>query len=156
MAKYIDCDAAIALAKNIIVPTKSGHDYRHRCIDPQDLAELPAADVVERKHLPEDVEELVKSLYAFAKDCTDHDMCKDCQFCGFCEDGWTPNAIAHLIETWSATHKAMTERKTGKWEDKGHDNIYQCSVCSDLWMGIGGYRFCPNCGSKMIGGDDDV
>lgn len=47
MAKYIDCDAAIALAKDIIVPTKSGHDYRHRCIDPQDLAELPAADVVE-------------------------------------------------------------------------------------------------------------
>ncbi len=47
MAKYIDCDAAIALAKDIIVPTKSGYDYRHRCIDPQDLAELPAADVVE-------------------------------------------------------------------------------------------------------------
>ena len=47
MAKYIDSDAAIALAKDIIVPTKSGHDYRHRCIDPQDLAELPAADVVE-------------------------------------------------------------------------------------------------------------
>ena len=49
MAKYIDCDAAIALAKDIIVPTKSGYDYLHRCIDPQDLAELPAADVVERK-----------------------------------------------------------------------------------------------------------
>ena len=50
----------------------------------------------------------------------------------------------------------VVERKTGKWEDKGHDNIYQCSVCSDLWMGIGGYRFCPNCGAQMIGGDDDV
>ena len=50
MAKYIDRDAAIALAKDIIVPTKSGHDYRHRCIDPQDLAELPAADVVERRN----------------------------------------------------------------------------------------------------------
>lgn len=49
MAEYIDRDEAIALAKDIIVPTKSGHDYRHRCIDPQDLAELPAADVVERK-----------------------------------------------------------------------------------------------------------
>jgi hypothetical protein len=49
MAKYIDLDAAIALAKDIIVPIKSGYYYRHRCIDPQDLAELPAADVVERK-----------------------------------------------------------------------------------------------------------
>lgn len=49
MAKYIDLDSAIALAKDIIVPTKNGYDYRHRCIDPQDLAELPAADVVERK-----------------------------------------------------------------------------------------------------------
>ena len=49
MAEYIDRQAAIALAKDIIVPTKNGYDYRHRCIDPQDLAELPAADVVERK-----------------------------------------------------------------------------------------------------------
>ena len=49
MAKYIDLDAAIALAKDIIVPIKSGYYYRHRCIDPQELAELPAADVVERK-----------------------------------------------------------------------------------------------------------
>lgn len=57
---------------------------------------------------------------------------------------------AHAIEELSK------ERKTGKWEDKGHDNIYQCSVCGDLWMGIGGYRFCPNCGAKMNGGDDDV
>ena len=49
MAKYIDLDAAIALAKDIIVPIKSGYYYRHRCIDPQELAELPAADVAERK-----------------------------------------------------------------------------------------------------------
>ena len=49
MAEYIDRQAAIALAKDIVVPTKSGDDYRHRCIDPQDLAELPVADVVERK-----------------------------------------------------------------------------------------------------------
>ena len=49
MTEYINRDAAIALAKDIIVPTKNGYAYRHRCIDPQDLAELPAADVVERK-----------------------------------------------------------------------------------------------------------
>lgn len=64
---------------------------------------IPAADMVERKPLPEDVEELVKDLYAFSKDCTDSDMCRDCQLCFMCEDGWPPNAIAHLIETWKAT-----------------------------------------------------
>jgi hypothetical protein len=47
MTDYISREAAIALAKDIVVPTKDGCDYRHRCIDPQDITELPAADVVE-------------------------------------------------------------------------------------------------------------
>ena len=42
---YISREAATALAKDIIVPTKDGGTYRHRCIDPQDIRELPAADV---------------------------------------------------------------------------------------------------------------
>lgn len=65
-----------------------------------------------------------------------------------------PADAYHFIRGFPAAD--VVERKTGKWEDKGHDNIYQCSVCSDLWMGIGGYRFCPHCGAQMIGGDDDV
>lgn len=47
MTDYIRREAAIALAKDIVVPTKDGCYYRHRCIDPQDITELPAADVVE-------------------------------------------------------------------------------------------------------------
>lgn len=43
------------------------------------------------------------------------------------------------------------EPKKGKWIDKGHDNIYQCSACGDMWMGIGGYRYCPSCGADMRG-----
>lgn len=152
MAEYIDRQAAIDLAKDIIVPTESGYDYRHRCIDPQDLAELPAADVVKRKPLPEDVEELVKDLYGFAKECTDSDMCKDCQLAFMCEDGWPPNAIAHLIETWAATHKAMTERKTGKWLMPKNTvavslNEWICSSCNHLIDGK--HNFCPNCGCAM-------
>lgn len=50
MTEYIEREAAIALAKDIIIPTKSGYEYRHRCIDPQDLAELPAADVRPVRH----------------------------------------------------------------------------------------------------------
>lgn len=50
MKKYIEQEAAIALSKEIVVPQASGVDYKHRCIDPQDIRELPAADVVEVRH----------------------------------------------------------------------------------------------------------
>ena len=40
----------------------------------------------------------------------------------------------------------------GKWIDKGHDNIYECSKCGDMWMGVGGYNYCPNCGARNRGG----
>ena len=40
----ISRQAAIALAKDICVPTKDGTIYRHRCIDPGDIAELPSAE----------------------------------------------------------------------------------------------------------------
>lgn len=43
MSDLISRKAAIALAKDICVPTKDGIIYRHRCIDPGDIAELPSA-----------------------------------------------------------------------------------------------------------------
>lgn len=56
----------------------------------------------------------------------------------------------------------VVERKTGKWET---DEI-GCAICSacgnfafeTTTHHISGWypRFCPNCGAKMIGGDDDV
>lgn len=49
MADYIDRQAAIALAKDIVVPTNKG-EYRHRCIDPYDVYELQAADIEPVKH----------------------------------------------------------------------------------------------------------
>lgn len=48
--EYIEREAAIALSKDIIVPQASGVDYKHRCIDPQDIRDIPAADVVEVRH----------------------------------------------------------------------------------------------------------
>ncbi len=39
-----------------------------------------------------------------------------------------------------------------EWIDKGHGNIYACSKCGDMWLGVGGYNFCPNCGADMRGG----
>ena len=44
MDDLISRQAAMALAKDICVPHKDGYEYRHRCIDPQDIAELPSAE----------------------------------------------------------------------------------------------------------------
>lgn len=43
MSDLISRKAVLALAKDIYVPTKDGTIYRHRCIDPGDIAELPSA-----------------------------------------------------------------------------------------------------------------
>lgn len=43
MPDLIDRQAAIDLAKDICVPTKDGSIYRHRCIDPDAIRELPTA-----------------------------------------------------------------------------------------------------------------
>ena len=149
MVEYINRDDA--LRQVLFVETRENMFQR--------IKNLPAADVVERKPLPEDVEELVKDLYAFAKDCTDSDMCRDCQLCFMCEDGWPPNAIAHLIETWSATHKAMTERKTGTWISYIEDGYLECPFCGSATNCEGDeseLHFCFSCGAKMEGVRNDV
>ena len=43
MDDLISRQAALALAKDISVPTKDGSIYRHRCIDPDAIRELPSA-----------------------------------------------------------------------------------------------------------------
>lgn len=40
MSDLIDREDVLALAKDIVVPTTDG-EYRHRCIDPQEVRELP-------------------------------------------------------------------------------------------------------------------
>ena len=41
--RSISLNAAIDLAKDICVPVKDGSMYRHRCIDPDAIRELPSA-----------------------------------------------------------------------------------------------------------------
>lgn len=43
MNDLISRQAAINLAKDIYVPTEDGCIYRHRCIDPDEIRELPSA-----------------------------------------------------------------------------------------------------------------
>lgn len=49
-------------------------------------------------------EELIETLRSFGEDCSDADMCKDCQASGFCDKGWTPGEVIQLIEhlAWKA------------------------------------------------------
>ena len=42
MSDLISRQAVLNLAKDLVVPTKDG-EYRHRCIDPDDVRELPSA-----------------------------------------------------------------------------------------------------------------
>lgn len=56
----------------------------------------------------------------------------------------------------------VVERKTGKWifsyDHGGPNHAYFCSKCKRTihTADLGDWSFCPNCGAKMIGGDDDV
>lgn len=49
MDDLISRQAAISLAKDICVPNKDGSVYRHRCIDPYDILELPSAQPERKK-----------------------------------------------------------------------------------------------------------
>ena len=40
----------------------------------------------------------------------------------------------------------------GRWMNIANsncDDLFRCSVCKETWLGIGGYKYCPNCGAKM-------
>lgn len=63
----------------------------------------------------------------------------------------------------------VVERKTGKWieypECLKYANAYTddhivCSACEECFSVLDNdcerFNFCPHCGAKMIGGDDDV
>ena len=141
MAKYIDRDAAIAACFDGFA------DCRDDCA--ANIRNIPAADVVERKPMAEDVEKLIGMMRDYAKECASgDDMCASCQFSYFCEGGWTPDAISDkLVEL---ANKA-TERKTGKWRRYSPlTDTFECDQC--------GYQvidkefrtnFCPNCGADM-------
>lgn len=58
----------------------------------------------------------------------------------------------------------VVEVKHGKWEEKEDywfETIYICSECKEEYVLVEGtpeqnnYSYCPNCGAKMDGGEND-
>lgn len=69
-----------------------------------------------------------------------------------------------LMYIWKHIQDAPTiERKTEKWipmfDGKFHGGAYwfQCSKCSRVVPDVrnGGWNFCPKCGAKMDGGEQE-
>ena len=56
------------------------------------------------------------------------------------------------------TESAHPERKTGEWIETKHD-LYDYFICSECCAGFTDgfqYRYCPNCGADMRGGNDET
>ena len=69
------------------------------------------------------------------------------------------DAIDMAIEALS-----QPEQKVGRWierEDAFGDTFYNCSACGEMWSTIdgnpwdNGMDYCPNCGAKMEGEQND-
>lgn len=82
---------------------------------------------------------------------------KDFESCNAENPNWTPQRVKTLLLRQPAADVA--EVVHGGWEETGCDTII-CSRCGfeyDLiCMAIEDYAYCPNCGSKMDGGTDNV
>ena len=73
----------------------------------------------------------------------------------------TEEAIEHLQECgWLPEHdRILTESKSGEWifvESKISDRkLKKCSVCGLGYVSLKPDNYCPNCGAKMKGADDE-
>ena len=75
------------------------------------------------------------------------------------EDGMVFEAQSHIDRDIRLIPSA--DRPQGEWvSDYSSPVAYRCTACNTLqhWSVIqnGRYRFCPNCGAKMKGADDEV
>ena len=63
--------------------------------------------------------------------------------------------------------KAVADRPQGMWVYDEHKGTYVCSECGKLeerfvyglgeyWYGRGESKFCPSCGARMKGADDET
>ena len=135
MSDLISREAAIALAKDLVVG-----EYRHRCIDPDDIRELPAIDAAQ----------IVR-----CKDCS-HRGSTGCMVVMF-RGQYFPEGYCFLGER--DTEKA-DDRNMATWIPLGHrsgflchpySEYYKCSSCGyeQYTLFMDSPAMCPNCLSRM-------
>ena len=86
-----------------------------------------------------------------------------------CFNGWNNNAHDCAENIRSIPAADVVERKVGKWlkvngyaialtsdDEEITMPIHKCSACGESSLNVFYTNYCPNCGAKMIGGDDDV
>ena len=94
-----------------------------------------ASDLISRKALMEEFDKTEKAL-------------EDT----FCQPGWGTAKIC--VKTFPTVDAAPVVH--GKWIDNGvpESVLSKCSVCG-YSCGSSSFNFCPNCGAKMDGGDEE-
>ena len=80
-------------------------------------------------------------------------------FTEYDEGGWDAAVRAVPVEAIKNIPAAdVVEVKHGRWKEVHRtpfgSSCYQCSVCEGYMPYYNGYKYCPNCGAKMDGGND--
>ena len=86
------------------------------------------------------------------------EMTKDiCRHQNVCNDVCKPiSACDALRYAERAVEAGYVKQSEGEWEVCGmFDDFLKCSVCGDMhpWQTAIAYKYCPECGAKMKGGE---
>lgn len=101
------------------------------------------------------------------KDALFKDLIMDKQNYVLTEYYWSGDYIMGFERAMDIARKALPLNvaivKHGKWllerQPNGKPYCFHCSVCDSDFHNIGirtAYEYCPNCGAKMDGGDNDA
>ena len=71
---------------------------------------------------------------------------------GNCETG----CVKTLTKDALTLLKAQEPVRHGRWiRQKGSAHVFKCSACRFVFAGAAIAKYCPNCGAKMDGGEND-
>lgn len=85
----------------------------------------------------------------------DEVFCKPCSHKGAMCDACYMDDALYQIECAPSVDAAPVRH--GRWAHHkgGYSDHYECTVCGEGIVLTARFRYCPNCGAKMDGGDDN-